>query len=424
MDQTTIHPFEPCIDSNSNKLYNEDEVKKIASDAINQVLLAYNTQSNLENCSYTHGNVSSEEVKHMPRMKKTVHCNGRDVFVTANDANQMIEKLTQMLADQSKSVIVPSKTPLFKDYAQHWLETYKQPTLKPTTLYGLKNYLKNHFIPFFGAMHVGEINADIIQTFLNKRSNLSQKTLKDLLMWLRQILDYAVEDGHLTKNPAQSKRIRIPSNKREERKLLNEDQYGSVLRAIPLLENQNDRLLIAIELFTGIRRGELLGLKYSDIDDANGFIHVKRNAVYPGTARANISTPKSEAGIRKIPILDELKPYLPDRRDDAYIFHAAESETDPMSLQQFKNTMTRINRQIDLHGVTMHGLRHTFITQAVASMDIKSAQAIAGHASAKMTLDQYAHAQEKQMILASSDLNKRLKMIGTSVEHPTPAKPA
>ncbi|MBR3494141.1 MAG: site-specific integrase [Clostridia bacterium] len=424
MNQTTIHPFEPCIDSNSNKLYNEKGADQFAAELVNLMMKAVaNPCSNLENCSHVCGDVSSEEEERMPRTKNTILSNMNQ---TANTDPHLLNMLRSLLMEQN-TPCVPTKvkkTPSFSEYAETWLELYKRPKLKPTTLLCIEGYLRNHLLPFFGEMHVDEITTPDIQRFLNAKSHLSRKTLSDMLMWLSQILDYAREDGYLMQNPATSRHLSISSTKQTVRKALNEADLMDVISNLDRLR-PHDRLLIALALFTGSRRGELMGLKYSDIDDQQGVIHIRRNIIYPGQNRPLISTPKSKAGFRDIPILSHLKPYLPERRDDAFIFCSEYSEQKPYSNQQIHNTMNRISSTINLHGATLHCLRHTFVTEAIASgMDIKSIATIAGHASTKMTFDRYAHPQKEQIFRACSSMDSYLKTLGNNAELLNPVKPA
>ena len=117
---------------------------------------------------------------------------------------------------------------------------------------------------------------------------------------------------------------------------------------------------------------------------------------HPGTNRPRVSTPKSRSGYRKIPILSMLMPFLPKTQEDRYLFEGEDGE--PLSHQQFCNTMIRIGAKIDLHGATLHSLRHTFVTfMNNSGMDIKTIQALAGHASADITLNRYTHIQDAQI---------------------------
>ena len=333
----------------------------------------------------------------MSRIRKDVTVNGKTTRLAAASTDDMINKLCAIIAQQNTTPAEkPIESPLFTDYMAQWYSLYCEKRMKPTTLACIRGYMKNHYGPAFKDLHLHEFDPQIIQEFLNDRSHMAKKTLKDMLMWLRQILDYAVEDGYLARNPAHSKRVKIPSQKVTERVALTREEFEDIHRNLSKLQPK-DALFIALAMYTGMRRGEILGLKDTDIDYDEGVIHVRRSATYPRVNRAIVDTPKTHSGYRKIPILSMLMPFLPKTQEDRYLFEG-EIEGEPLSHQQLVNTMKRIKRTIDLHGATPHSLRHTFITfMNNSGMDIKTIQTIAGHASADITMNRYTHAQDSQL---------------------------
>ena len=360
----------------------------------------------------------------MARIKKQLFINGKSYWVSANSEAEMIEKLSQMLESGSNFKAEPSG-PLFKEYALEWYELYCKPKLKLTTARCVDSYMRCYLLPGFGKLRMSKITPKHVQTFLLDHQELAKRTLKDILMWLRQILDFAVEDGYLSFNPAKSRRIANPSRKETKREALDEADFQDILRQLPQMQPL-DASLITLAMFTGMRRGEILGLKHKDIDLKNGFIHVRRSATYPNQNRAIVADPKTAAGIRDIPILHQLMPWLPkEGNPEAFIFQSEEDEMEPLSHQQFVNTWNRITKNVDLHGATLHVLRHTFCTIANnCGMDIKTRQALAGHADIRITLNRYTHSQPEQVKRETQKMEAWLENLGTLPETADGSKPA
>ena len=389
--------------------YNEAELVERITAGVLANLREQPANPQLGNCNLLVCDALAEEENNLPRIRQRIVVNGQTIHMSADSEAEMIAKLCQIINTQPAKEKPDEETPLFRDYVENWLDTYKAPTLKPSTLAGLKSYLKNHLLPYFGSFRLHKIKTDDIQKFLNLHASLSRSTLSDMLMWLKQILSCAMEDELIVRNPASSCRISIPSTKVKTREALTLSDFNDIVEQLSLLE-EKDQLLMAIALYTGIRRGELLGLRYSDIDRKENVIRIRRSVVYASKNRGQVTTPKSKAGVRDIPILPQLLPYLPDDQSDRFLFSGDGTGEEPLTSQQFQNTWTRINGMLDLHGATLHTLRHTFITLAIASgMDVKSVQSIAGHANAAITTDRYAHAlmeQKKSAIITMANFIK------------------
>jgi integrase len=236
----------------------------------------------------------------------------------------------------------------FKEYTQSWYTTYKEPKLKPTTASGYLSTFEHHLFPAWGSKPINQITTGDIQAFLNERSNLAEKTLKEMLVLIRSIFRSAKEDKLILENPAESTRLTIPSTKKTERKALTQDELTDIIRSLGKLSD-DDRRLMSLLIFTGMRRGEVLGLRWEDIDAETGWIHVVRNAVFPGGKNdAVIGTPKTEKGKRSIPLDPVLWELLQPAKATGYVIGGDA----PITKMVYVRTMQRIERAIDMHGAT------------------------------------------------------------------------
>lgn len=184
------------------------------------------------------------------------------------------------------------ETKTFSAYVEEWLTVYKAQSLKPTTLRGYRSMMSAHLTAAFGSMQLADITTADVQRFLNERSHLSRKTLKLMLDFMGQVFKDAIEDGYMQTDPTASRKLVIPSTRKTEREAISMEEFQDILANLSKLQAQ-DRRLMALLMLTGMRRGEALGLQWSDIDWAKGLIHVRRNVTFAGN-QPHIGTPKQK----------------------------------------------------------------------------------------------------------------------------------
>ena len=150
-----------------------------------------------------------------------------------------------------------------------------------------------------------------------------------------------------------------------------------------------------------MRRGEVLGLRWEDL--RAGKIYVERNVVHPQRNQPIITTPKTTAGIRTIPIIPPLMEALLPFSKEGFII----GEETPLTQSRFNAMWNRISKTIDLHGATPHILRHSYLTYAAGlTTDIKTIQGISGHSDVFTLMNRYAHPQEEKINELSEGMTK------------------
>jgi integrase len=192
--------------------------------------------------------------------------------------------------------------------------------------------IRKHLVPFFGDMRLDEINTVDVQRFYNQHAHQSRSTVNKLALILHGIFDSAIEDGLCVIDPTRSKRLTY-SKKKTFREALSIEDAQDIITNLPKLELK-DRLLVALLLFTGIRRGEALGLQWEDIDFDRKLINIRRSVRFAGN-KGYIGPTKSKAGVRLIPLepqLEEILMVLPP--DSKYILGIGEF---PITEMTYKN---------------------------------------------------------------------------------------
>lgn len=237
---------------------------------------------------------------------------------------------------------------------------------------------------------------------LDKHKNQSKKTLIAAKSVLSQIMKYAVSDEIIKRNPCGNVDIEIPSEKISFRDALPRDEYKDIISNLNNLFPDGRRYL-ALCLYTAMRKGEVLGLRWEDID--GDIIHVQRSVTFPHRNAPQISTPKTKAGVRDIPIIPALSDFLCPMKKTGYIFGGKT----PFRSSDFNAMWRTIKKTINLHGATSHVLRHSFLTYAVGeTTDYKTVQGISGHADVFTLMNRYAHPQADKMKQLSEKIGEIL----------------
>jgi integrase len=297
-----------------------------------------------------------------------------------------------------KGNYIPPKTiPFFSEVARDWIE-YKRPRLRETTWEVYEGHVRNHFHDLNG-LRINRISIATVEKFITDKQNRGTNigTIRKVLVTLGQILSYAVRHKYLDYNPF--KEVERPRGQSQE-------QEGSAhgndnirvlthCRITDLLAQVTDskyRTLFMLAIFSGARQGELLGLKWSDIDWQNNQIHIQRTF-----NKGRFFTPKTKTSKRKIDIgptvITELKKWkLACLRNDLDLVF-------PNKAGEPINYSNMVQRQFlpalkaaDLPRIRFHDLRHTYASLMInQGENIKYIQAQLGHSSPTVTLNVYAH---------------------------------
>jgi integrase len=203
-------------------------------------------------------------------------------------------------------------------------------------------------------------------------------------MPLRVIFRRAIEDGDLAVNP--TGHLRLPAVRGRRERIASPEEAQLLLAALP----ERDRAVWATALYAGLRRGELMALRWEDIDLAKSLIHVER--AYDEKGRVHIE-PKSRAGRRTIPIIGALRDGLlahksREGRDSGLVFGS--SEDTPFVTSNLWRRAQVAWRRAGLNPIGLHEARHTFASTLIAAgVNAKAITTYMGHASIQTTYDLY-----------------------------------
>ena len=328
------------------------------------------------------------------------------------ELNKFIEDLTDELQCERNRKKPENK--IVSDFAKEYL-TIQKTSLSPGSYEFYHNIIDKHILPMFGRMRVRDIKTYHVQNFIlrlnslprsdGKSGHLSPQTVKRYTTVLRSMLTMAYKMYYMDDDVGLSRRLTFPKERYQEVDVFTIEETKAILDAAKT-EPINIRLLIELALFTGMRRGEIVGLKWSDINFDKQCLSVKRSIYKPKGEKSIEKEPKSHSSFRTIAIPNQLcetlKEYKKSQEEYSLSFAAWKNLdyvfTDDIGnvmnpqtpTKQFSHFLARHN----IRHLKFHCLRHTSATILLATgCDIKTVSARLGHSSIETT-DIYVHMLE------------------------------
>jgi integrase len=337
-----------------------------------------------------------------------------------HDAYRMLHKKIEEI--DTGTFNSTNSTETFKAFSERWLKG--KVGLKEATRTSYEGILENHLLPYFEKARISEVRRKNIQDFTKQKTDegkLSPKSIHNILRVLHQILEDAQVEGLIVRNPYL--KIEKPKRENPEVDYLRTWEIPIFLKACEEVgrgdekvtqikrkkdgtpkkkrERLNHYALFYTDIFTGMRRGELLAVRWSDVDWINRKIHVRRS-LYKG----GFQTPKSEYSRRAIDMGPLLIQILKEHRarqnrvrleageawkDNDLIFCQRDgTPLDPDNL--YHRDFQSILEKAELRSIRIHDLRHTYAALMIsAGHNLKYIQNQMGHSSIKVTMDLYGH---------------------------------
>lgn len=302
---------------------------------------------------------------------------------------------------------------------QHWIGV-KEKTVRPNTVRGYTERYENNICPVIGKMLLKDVKPIHIQEILTKMAEEGYRstTITQTKIAAHGIFEDAKENDIIFVNPCKKSvksNIGKPSPTREA---LTKDVQRKFLKAINNRRYENQYKFV---LQTGLRTGEMVGLKWSDVDFNQRILSIARTMEYNYKKQMwMVGEPKSKSGCRKIPLTDEAIRILKNQKERnckltvidlncaEYVFLNAKGQL--IKNSAYDTYLYKLCHMSGIKPFSMHILRHTFATRCIeGGMKPKTLQKILGHSNIKITMDLYVHITEdekkREIELVSDVLN-------------------
>ena len=330
----------------------------------------------------------------------------------------IIARLTSMgMTIQDKDTSTkPEQKHRFEEYLKYWRKTYKQGG-EVGTQYFL-NAKGSILLDRFGDLFIEDIQPCDVQSFINDRAmkdGVCKKTIKGDWNMLKEVLDCAVADRIIDRNPAKDRRLTNNGKDGEGTKSLDPDEYYRIRQAIPSLTDEMERCYLALLAYTSFRPEEVNGLKWERFDWTEGHetIEVKEVVTYV-SRKPVLKTTKTPKSNRRFPMCQELKAILyPCRKENGFVF-AGDSSIGCMTSYAREKMWRHIQEQIPaLEGVTPKNFRHTFTTVAtIAGVDPTTTTGLTGHSNTDTPMNIYSHVVTSYLPQAIEKMNDFIVQFG------------
>ncbi len=294
---------------------------------------------------------------------------------------------------------------MFKDILEAW-QASNRVRLKDASISRYQNLIDSHILPELGTKRMGQLSATVINRFLatklekgrlDGKGGLSASYVRSITLIIESAINYGVAE-HLC-SPLHSV-ITKPSLPKTELSILGKERQ-SQLEQYLLKEINEEKFLIYLTLYTGLRIGEACALRWEDINLDSKLIYVRQTVSRVWCSQDGkkysklvVGYPKTKASLRCIPICSKLYAILstfPYKRKRGYILSNINNDSF-ISPRTFEYRYKKILKAAQLDLVNYHALRHTFATRCIEQgVDIKSLSEILGHANVSITLNTYVH---------------------------------
>lgn len=369
------------------------EVKQYTMEEIRQIL------ANLEN------GISEPRDERMTRAKIPIPKEYGGGWATGSTQEEAVRHLLERIGGQIKT---DTDAPTFRECWKKWIEIKQGQDRSPCTIDNYKRLAKNRLLPFFGDIRVDQVTPDDIQLYFNSIMHLSKSYSIQSKAVLRGIFDRAERMGYISRNPMRFEYIR--SKKEKKKVVLQDEDLVSVILQLEKLEGK-DYLYACFLCFTALRRGEILGLRWTDLDFENGLIFVRNNVIYPDGANDYVIREPKDGSSGVVHMQSELaKRLLRYWKSTGYVISRTGTD-EPISRSSFTKMWNRIRKTIDLKGATSHCFRASYATMMNAHcehIDIKALQGALRHKTPDLAIRVYTKENESKTQKAEIEYDEYL----------------
>lgn len=326
--------------------------------------------------------------KSMKRVKLPIPKEYGGGWATGGTQEEAVRKLIERVKDLIKPA---TDVPTFDECWEKWISIKMGQNKSPCTIANYKRQARIRLIPFFGGKLVNEITPDDIQLYFNSIIHLSKSYSIQSRAVLRGIFDRAERMGYIDKNPMRFEYER--SKKEKEKTVLQDDDLMNVINGLEKLHD-SDYLYACFLCFTAFRRGEILGLKWEDIDFENRTITVRNNVIFPDGCNDPVEKEPKDDSFGTVYLQSELlKRIEPYQSSTGYVIRGSRGVSEgPISRSSFTKMWNRIKKTLDLKGATSHSFRATYATMMNAHcvhIDPKALQGALRHKTPDLAIKVY-----------------------------------
>ena len=323
--------------------------------------------------------------------------------ITGKTKAEVQNRIAQLQLQYHALEITEKSLMPLSSWMSYWLEDIKKPMLGETTYGNYRSFIEKHINPLLGSKQLIHITREDIIRFVERlqcrytsnqktktKKQLTYSSISEIYCVLAAALKAATGSGLIPENPC--KKIKLPKRIKKDIPILSSKDISTFLKALE--EDSFWYPLFYLELMTGLRRGELCGLKWNDFNETTSELHIHRSIKYYKGQLIQTTT-KTNAGRRIIMLSPSVVDILLKRKpktSSEWIFPSYEDKTLPINPDSITPKLKSIFKEVDMEYIRFHNLRHTFATQAISNgVDPETLSVLMGHADPVFLLNTYTH---------------------------------
>jgi integrase len=334
--------------------------------------------------------------------------NGKRIrkYVTASSEVEAEKLLNEFQYNQQRNLIVQSTKMTLAEFLDHWMDNYVKYNCEETTTYGYKNIIYNHILPFLGSLELQKLQSAHIQKYykyLMEEKKLSPNTVHKHHACIRKSLDYALKQQFIYRNVADA--VSLPKKGKFVGESYTREQLNNLLEKV---KNHKIELPVYLAGYLGLRREEIVGLKWKYVDIERRLLYISEVRTSAGSKEV-IKAPKTEQSKRTLYIIDELLEVLTKHKEMqdrfrnllgeeyvetgyVYVHDSGKAYRVNSITEQFKTFLEKN----ELPKIRLHDLRHTFASILYdEGVDLKAISEALGHSDLATTNKIYTHRFDK-----------------------------
>ena len=334
---------------------------------------------------------------------------------TKKECVEKLEQLKEQCGNHRPTQVRPDMP--FGAWLDYWYQNFSKPRLRPTTQLGYEGWIYNHLISGLGSIQLNRLTQADLQQFFRtmkergRKNNaekrgkgMADRSVRSCHAVCQMALDRAVEAKLIHGNPAAG--CRLPPIKGREMQVLTQEEMRRFLiqaKAEGMYE------LFLLDLTTGMRRGELLALRWDDLDFATGKLRIDKQFC-PVGGKLIVSEPKTKAANRAIILPPAMLEVLAEYKKGIFsdlMFPSRIKPDQPIDPGYVRKRLQVILKRAGCKSVRFHDLRHTFATMSLENeMDVKTLSTIIGHVSSATNLNTYTHITDDMQRTAAANIDR------------------
>lgn len=327
-------------------------------------------------------------------------------------AESEMSKIVSAWREESISKARRGMYPTVSTLIELWLDRQKD-TIRETT-YRHYEVLTQYPLNEFGDMLVCDITRKLVQDYINREiKKFSRSTVCNRLTPLRGAMDYAVENDIIESNPLEC--VKVPKKPPKEQPVLSRDEIDLLMREALARDSHTLYTAIVLSGIYGLRRSEICGLRWIDIDFKTGEMSIRNIRTAVDGHEIELSGAKSECGTRTIKLtdrtLDYFKTLMQLQMDQSKTIDkvCCNKYWEPIGVNALSESMAKLMRDCGIKA-HIHSLRHSSATMMSRELTVKQLQEFLGHSTPMMSL-RYVHITDEDKNAIAESINKNSEYI-------------